>query len=301
MRKLIIAILLLISFGSQAQIINASAPYRVTAIATPLLPIDSLIASTPQSVYSMQKLVYAYAGNCLKVKRSSDNTELDIGWSGNYVDTSAIKSFISSDNATVTIWYDQTANGRNLTPVTNAPKIATAGALIYQSGDLCIEQTDKTYAMKTANYQAYPDSIVLNGVYKVKTDGSYNVSATKTSTNQATPIDGYGTTYLVGNGTSFTNRSLSQNFNVAQGQVAWTFKASTPATTGLMQHWKNATSSLNSTTSYYNDANCPVIIGSRGDNFTGTAIYVFEVTTFSAMSAANLTQLLNSQIARYGL
>lgn len=299
MRKLFFILLIFVAVNAKSQ--QPPIGFLYVGSSTVMLPIDSLTASTAQSVYSMHKLINSYSGNCLRVKRSSDNTTQDFGFVSNFVDTASIKTFIGASNGTVTIWYDQTTNGRNLTPVTNEPKIATAGALFYQSGDLCMELTDKTYAMKTVNYQAYPDSIVLNGVYKVKTDGSYNVSATKTSSNQATPIDGYGTTYLVGNGTSFTNRSLGQNFNVAQGQVAWTFKASTPATTGLMQHWKNATSSLNSTTSYYNDANCPVIIGSRGDNFTGSPMYVFEVTTFSAMSAANFTQLLNSQIARYGL
>jgi hypothetical protein len=57
---------------------------------------------------SFCKLLSAYAGPCCTIQRSSDNTDLDIGFAtDNWVDTAAIASFVGGGTARLKQWYDQ--------------------------------------------------------------------------------------------------------------------------------------------------------------------------------------------------
>jgi hypothetical protein len=84
--------------------------------------------------YSMRLLTNAYTGNCLRVRRSSDNVESDIGFDGQgWLDENALTSFIGANSGFVVTWYDQSGNGRNLTrssaTPTEQPRIVNAGTI----------------------------------------------------------------------------------------------------------------------------------------------------------------------------
>lgn len=120
----LIIFFILLSFGADAQIIRANPFYvrNVTNVDTLLL--DSF--TTAGIAFSVRKLRTAYTGNCLKVRRSSDNAEQDIGFVNNYLDTATIKTFVgSSRNGFVTTWYDQSGNGydASTSTATRQPKI----------------------------------------------------------------------------------------------------------------------------------------------------------------------------------
>ena len=69
----------------------------------------------PIGLYSLRKVGSGYAGQCLRVQRSSDNTQQDIGFDSNgNVNMSAIAAFCGSSQAFVYTWYDQSGNARNL-------------------------------------------------------------------------------------------------------------------------------------------------------------------------------------------
>jgi hypothetical protein len=95
---------------------------------------DFLLDSYPNSAaaYSVRKLRAAYSGSAIRVRRSSDNTETDIGFSGANLDTTALTSFCSGTNGFVTTWYDQSGNSRNATQTTaaNQPQIVSSGSVI---------------------------------------------------------------------------------------------------------------------------------------------------------------------------
>tara|TARA_Y100001963_G_scaffold20445_1_gene26145 strand:+ start:143 stop:1066 length:924 start_codon:yes stop_codon:yes gene_type:complete len=60
--------------------------------------------------YSFRLLSSTYTGNCIRVRRSSDNAETDIGFSGNYLDETALLAHTGtggSDDGFITKWYDQ--------------------------------------------------------------------------------------------------------------------------------------------------------------------------------------------------
>lgn len=82
--------------------------------------------------YSMRRLRLNYTGPCIRVRRSSDNSELDIGFdtSGNF-NSADLSTFITNNSAYVVTWYDQSGNGRDITQGTssNQPRIANAGTI----------------------------------------------------------------------------------------------------------------------------------------------------------------------------
>ncbi|WP_169303282.1 beta strand repeat-containing protein [Pedobacter cryophilus] len=97
---------------------------------------SNLITTTPIMVgYSLRKLIGSHSGPAVKVRRSIDNVETDIGFtSSGDLDEAALKTFAGTGNdAFVTIWYDQSGNGKNMTQTNTSlqPKILFAGNLKY--------------------------------------------------------------------------------------------------------------------------------------------------------------------------
>ena len=91
------------------------------------------------AAYSLRKLRSGYSGSTIKVRRSSDNTEQDIGFVDNELDTASLLSFVGTggtDNGFVTTWYDQSGNGNNATQTTasNQPQIVSSGSVILENG-----------------------------------------------------------------------------------------------------------------------------------------------------------------------
>lgn len=86
--------------------------------------------------YSLRKLRTAYTGSAIRVRRSSDNTEQDIGFTGNDLDTTALTTFCGAGNGFVTTWYDQSGNAQNATMSTqaNQPQIVSSGVVVTQNG-----------------------------------------------------------------------------------------------------------------------------------------------------------------------
>jgi hypothetical protein len=75
---------------------------------TPLL-LDGIANLGP--VYSFRKLLSAYSGDCCIIRRSSDDTTDAFGFgTDNWVDLTAIASFVGGGTAAVAGWYDQNGN-----------------------------------------------------------------------------------------------------------------------------------------------------------------------------------------------
>lgn len=92
--------------------------------------LDSITGAT--CAFSMRKLRTAYSGNCLKVRRSSDSTTQDIGFSNGWLDESALTTFVGANDGFVDTWYDQTANGYNAVQATTTlqPRIVSSGTIL---------------------------------------------------------------------------------------------------------------------------------------------------------------------------
>lgn len=124
--------------GSINVVYNGDGTYSpVTSNRIIIGPFDS-IASSLYSACGFQRLLSEYTGSCVRVRRSSDNSEEDIGFT-NYgsLDTESLLSFTGSGNSAyiVTI-YDQTSNGHNLIQTTtgNQPRLVNAGSVEIVDG-----------------------------------------------------------------------------------------------------------------------------------------------------------------------
>jgi len=89
------------------------------------------VANGAGLVISLYKMISSYGGSAIRVRRSSDNAEQDIGFSGNGLDTSSLLSFADGSDAYIKTWYDQKGNSNNnmtISSATSQAKIADAGA-----------------------------------------------------------------------------------------------------------------------------------------------------------------------------
>lgn len=133
MKKLIYILFIFLSVSVDAQpFING---WRYTVTTTPP-PLDTYTGSVV--AYSFRLLRTAYSGNCIKVRRSSDDTEQDIGFVSGFLDTASLKTFVSSNSGYISKWYDQSGNSHDGVQTTNAnqPRIVNAGAVEYNEGQV---------------------------------------------------------------------------------------------------------------------------------------------------------------------
>lgn len=95
-------------------------------------PNGHIVPFYPTVCYSMRRRRAAYAGACIRVRRSSDNAEQDIGFDAiGWCDIAALATFAGSDSCYVTTWYDQGTAARHLVQATSAnqPRIVSAGVI----------------------------------------------------------------------------------------------------------------------------------------------------------------------------
>ena len=81
------------------------------------------------AAYSLRKLDTTYAGSAIQVRRTSDNATQNIGFVNNVLDVAALTTFLGANTGTVSIWYDQSGNGRNLINAT-----AIEQPIVYAGG-----------------------------------------------------------------------------------------------------------------------------------------------------------------------
>jgi hypothetical protein len=130
---------------------------RPPASAPLLLDESGLSAAT--AAYSVRKVRAAYSGSAIRVRRSSDNTEQDIGFSGSNLDTVALLAFVGAGDGFVVTWYAQIGS-INLTQSTaaNQPKIVSSGSLVTGSNGrpaLDFDGTTDYFDQSTGNLDSY--------------------------------------------------------------------------------------------------------------------------------------------------
>lgn len=138
-------------FGSKLfsdKLVAGQLPTQLGTIGSVVVELP-LLDSYPNAAvaYSLRKLRLLYTGAAIRVRRSSDNTEQDIGFSGSYqLDISSLISFCGSGSGFVTTWYDQSGNGRNAiqTTAANQPQIVSSGSVLNQNSKPSVYFQDST-------------------------------------------------------------------------------------------------------------------------------------------------------------
>ncbi|MBS1646781.1 MAG: T9SS type A sorting domain-containing protein [Bacteroidetes bacterium] len=256
------------------------------------------VATNAATAYSLRKLNCTYSGNAIQVRRSSDNTTKNIGFTPmGDLDTASLLSFVGGNNGFVSIWYDQSGNGRDASQAASAnqPRIVNVGVIDRYNGipSIFFNNTGASgysICLKTANLNIYGTQACFLGVAAVKTNLTYNCLVVKTKNNNyPSPFDFYcasgtTTTLLTGNGTSANFFTCSKNFNAAAGLNIWTYQAKGTSANGVNAYYDAATQIVtNQTATFYGDNNTPVYLGARSDGVTGLNGWISEVLTFATI------------------
>ena len=108
----------------------------------PTLLLD-LYGDDIEAAYSLRKLRAGYTGAAIRVRRTPDNTEQDIGFDSNGdLDTAALTSFVGSGNAHIQTWYDQSTNANHAVQNTSGaqPHIVYNGTIKTHGGKPAVTQ-----------------------------------------------------------------------------------------------------------------------------------------------------------------
>jgi hypothetical protein len=155
------------------------------------------------AAYSLRKLSATYTGSAIRVRRASDNTEQDIGFVSNELDTSALTTFCSGTDGFVETWYDQsdfsgTQNASTLGSYTGNPFISiTTDRLGARSGtysDGNLQEIVLYSSNQSSNRTGIRTNI--NAQYQIYWDGS-----------QTSLLDSYG-----GSAAAYSLRALSSAY-----------------------------------------------------------------------------------------
>lgn len=145
----------------------------------------------------LNRLLTAYSGHAIQVRRDSDNTTQNIDFlSGGGLDTVSLLSFCGSASGYISIIYDQSGNGNSYVPPSSStqPQIVNAGTF---NAHMIFDGVNDT--MVCVNNHGTPSGISLYSKLKLLS----------TATGQIILISDAG--------------------NVAAGTVSWDYQASTNA------------------------------------------------------------------------
>lgn len=124
-----IFLILLIVFSGKA---TAQRQWYFAARHTMNTPILNQVQVTAAAAFSLRKINSVYTGSAIRVRRSTDNVEQDIGFNASGdLNTADLVSFIGGASGFITTWYDQSGNFFNITQATaaNQPRIVNAGTI----------------------------------------------------------------------------------------------------------------------------------------------------------------------------
>jgi hypothetical protein len=187
---------------------NAQAARFGLPLATYIPPAPLLLDqyAGAAAAYSLRKLRELYSGAAIRVRRSSDNTEADIGFDGDgNLNTGALLSFCEAGNGFVTTWYDQSGNGYDATKTTavNQPQIVSSGSIITDNSkpSILFDGTNDFLGFTDTAYNNYS----IYGVYSNATFAAIQVllgkfladylavtNITTVTTNPGGANNGYG-------------------------------------------------------------------------------------------------------------
>ena len=283
----------------------------VTPTSATIMPLDA-ISTTPRAAYSTRQLLNAYKGPLLQVRRSSDNTTLDIGaTTSGALDTASMLSFVGSGNGFVTTWYDQSGNGYDLTQSTTSrqPQIVTAGSIIGVNGLGVPALQGSNSAQRNLTGSVGSVSTTPLSMY-----GVVNITNVSTTNTRVWSV-GVGTTSSDYNATTLFNvnkRGGGSTVAIERSSVGTGFTATANAAMPLAAVFSGTTQQL-----FYNSSSSTASSDTRAFAFNTLRVLQsinpsFEATEAldanlgetimftAALSSADRTTLMNNEAAWYG-
>jgi hypothetical protein len=149
-----------------------------------------------------RQLSSTYTGSAIRVQRSSDSTTQDIGFVNNVLDTTSLNSFVGAGTGTVTILYDQSGNGVNLTGTSTIiasgvmytssvgiPAVKFDGSSQFLARTTAFTSNKVTEVMSICSVDAY----TTNGLFWCNPDNGYSFGPYETGGGAVSTVDSAGT------------------------------------------------------------------------------------------------------------
>jgi len=117
-----------------------------------------------QAAYSLRKLRKADTGAAIRVRRDSDNAEMNIGFTGDNLgprlDEKTLTDFVGAGSGFITRWYDQSGNARDgyQNTAANQPRIVQSGNIIRDGNRPSIDANNLNWGF------GMPVATYLNGI-----------------------------------------------------------------------------------------------------------------------------------------
>lgn len=150
-----------------------------TCIYQTLQPKNKLILdridSIAKSAYSLRRLTKSYSGSLIRVRRSNDSAELDIGFDrNNRLDLTLLLGFVTTNTGYITKVYSQYGTNHLVQPTLNQqPTIVRNGILDTKNGKPCIHQQASLRQVLTNSAGEF-SSNNFSIIYTAALDGTTN-------------------------------------------------------------------------------------------------------------------------------
>ena len=256
------------------------------------------------AAYSLRKLSDTYSGFAIRVRRSSDNIEQNIGFdvSGN-LDTVSLLSFVGSGNGYVTTWYDQSGNGRNSIQTTSSqqPEIVLSGSVITTAGKPTVRfglvsggvtYLQGEFSSNTSNFTFLfvGNKLSANGGYQGVNSSLYNWSAPVCFRTNV--LNDWSNTSNIGSrmnnggavGVQYNSVLTTQSFSFNTNYLVWNQKIGNQLSTA-----KNSDSLTTSTVTTSGNITSSLIIlgGNVINNDSYLNGYLSEIIVYSKDQSSN--------------
>lgn len=176
-------------------------------------------------LYSLRRQLSAYSGSSIKVRRSSDSTEQDIGFINDSLDTAALLTFCGAGDGFISKFYDQSGAGNDFaqTTTTKQPKIVASGVLnaygmLFDGVDDCL--TTAASGTATNKFTVFLKAEMVVG--SLPASGCIIENGTVFNTNKGIGAFFATSQTQLGSGNTTTDYSLL-SFNVGPVRQVMTF------------------------------------------------------------------------------
>jgi non-reducing end alpha-L-arabinofuranosidase len=152
----------------------------ITAHAAGSLPCDIYASGGTPCVAAhstVRALFSAYNGNLYQVRRASDNATLDIGTlsTGGYANAAAQDSFCAGTGCVISIIYDQSGHGNNLTPAPAGGYVHTPDSPANASALPLMVAGHKVYGVYITSGIGYRDDTASGTATGDNPEGEYAI------------------------------------------------------------------------------------------------------------------------------
>jgi len=252
--------------------------------------VSLLLDTYPDAIvaYSTRKLRTAYTGSALRVRRSSDNTEQDIGFTAtNDLDESALTTFVGANDGFVVRWYNQASSSYS----SSILQSTTANqATIVSSGTVTKINSKPTLDFDTTDFYTSNEILIKNTTHA-------NVFSVHQYKNVNTDIYAvYDLAPSVGFGLTVDSRSSPAFMKL------WTGGLAGNVTTYNFQPAANTTYLTSNIQNPSTSSNTAGPIWVNNVQYTSSAYSIFgqeDIIPYSLGSLNNFSSVLNGRLSEF--